>query len=74
MDDTNFGQRRLIMQHPYAMNATLNPTFLCSKTGVYRGIQFFHIFDPKHKLCVLVRTVSAITINVLSKKKIKIHV
>ena len=37
---------------------------LYSKTGVYRGILFFLIFAPKHRLWVLVRT-----INVLSKNK-----
>ena len=38
---------------------------LYSKTGVYRGLPNFLIFDPKHRLWVLVRTA---TILVLSKK------
>ena len=29
---------------------------LFRKTGVYRGILIFLIFDPKHRLWVLVRT------------------
>ena len=32
---------------------------LYSKTGVCRGIPIFLIFDPKHRLWVLVRTASA---------------
>ena len=31
---------------------------LYSETGVYRGIHFFLIFAPKHRLLVLVRTAS----------------
>ena len=31
---------------------------LYSKTGVYRGIPIFHIFDPKHSLWALVRIAS----------------
>ena len=31
-------------------------SLLYSKTGVYRGILFFLIFAPKHRLWVLVRT------------------
>ena len=31
---------------------------LYSKTGVYRGIPTFLIFDPKHRFWVLVRTAS----------------
>ena len=34
------------------------PVLLYSKTGVYRGITIFLIFDPKHRLWVLVRTTS----------------
>ena len=46
---------------------------LYSKTGVCRGMHIFLIFVPKHRLWVLIRTVSArgfervLTINVLSK-------
>ena len=46
---------------------------LYSKTGVYGRMCIFFIFDPKHRLWVLVRTASARrfqrvpTINVLSK-------
>ena len=35
-----------------------NPTFIYSKTGVFRGIPIFLIFAPKHRLWVLVRTTS----------------
>ena len=34
----------------------LIPPLLYSKTGVCRGIPIFLIFDPKHRLWVLVRT------------------
>ena len=55
-------------------------SYTSSKTGVCRGIPFFLIFAPKHRLWVLVRTASARrfsrvpTIYVLSKniKNIKI--
>ena len=34
-------------------------SLLNSKTGVHSGITIFLIFDPKHRLWVLVRTASA---------------
>ena len=36
----------------------LNPTFIYSKIGVYRGMHYFIIFALKHRLWVLVRTAS----------------
>ena len=36
----------------------LTPNFYREKTGVYRGIHFFHIFALKHRLWVLARTAS----------------
>ena len=38
---------------------TPHTPLLYSKTGVIRGIHIFLIFDPKHRLWVLVRTASA---------------
>ena len=61
-------------KHVRAMNPPLNPTSY-RKTGVCKGITNFLIFDPKHTLCVLVRTALARrflrvpTINVLSENK-----
>ena len=37
----------------------LKPHFYIENTGVYKGILTFLIFDPKHKLWILVRTASA---------------
>ena len=37
----------------------LEPHFYIVKLGVYMGVPIFHIFAPKHRLCVLVRTASA---------------
>ena len=45
-------------KHVCEMYTPSYPT-LYSKTGVYRGIHIFLIFDPKHRLWVLVRTASA---------------
>ena len=42
---------------------------LYSKTGVCRGIPIFHIFAPKHRSLVLVRSNSVSTIYILSKNK-----
>ena len=39
----------------------LSTPLLYSKGGVYRGIPIFLIFAPKHRLWVLVRTVSVLT-------------
>ena len=36
----------------HVMYTTFNPTFIYSKTGVCRGIPFFLIFAPKHRLCL----------------------
>ena len=50
---------------------------LCRKIGVYRGVPIVLIFDPKHRLWVLVRTALARrfkrvpTIYVMSKNKKK---
>ena len=45
-----------------------------SKRGVYRGIPIFLIFDPKHRLWVLVRLTAPVpTINVLSKNMKKVE-
>ena len=43
--------------HVYAKYTPLYPP-LYSKTGVWRGIPIFLIFDPKHRLWVLIRTAS----------------
>ena len=46
---------------------------LYSETGVYRGIAFFLIFDPKHRLWVLVRTGSNVyPQSMFGAKKMKI--
>ena len=37
---------------------TLYTPLVYSKTGVYRGIHYFLIFAPKHRLWILVRTAS----------------
>ena len=46
-------------KHTYIILTPLNPNFIYSKTGVYRGIHYFSIFCSKHRLWVLVRTASA---------------
>ena len=48
-----------ILIHHANMSVKCIPPYtplLYSKTGVYRGILFFLIFAPKHRLWVLVRT------------------
>ena len=52
-------------KHARVVNVPLYPTFIY---GVCMGIPIFHIFVPKHRLWVLVRTASP-TIYVLSKSK-----
>ena len=44
-------------KHVHELSTPLNPT-LISKTGVYRGIPIFLIFDPKHRLWLHVRIAS----------------
>ena len=49
---------------------------LYSKKGVFRGIAIFLIFDPKHRLWVLIRTASndtVPTINILNTNIINIY-
>ena len=47
-------------KHVHEMNTPFYPTFMIFYKR-YRGLQgkfFLHIFDPKHRLCVLVGTAS----------------
>ena len=53
-------------------NTPLKPIFICSETGVCRGIPNFIIFGPKQILWVLVRTASPGRLYVLSKNYKKI--
>ena len=52
---------------------SLKPNFYIAKNGVCRSVPIFRIFDPKHRLWVLIKTAllrrfhSVPTINVLSK-------
>ena len=43
-------------ENMYCKSISPYTPFLPRKTGVYRGISNFLIFDPKHSLWVLVRT------------------
>ena len=47
-------------ENMYVKCIPLYTPLLCSKYGVCRGIPFFLIFAPKHRLWVLVRTASPI--------------
>ena len=63
------GRFRLLssQKHVHVMYTPLNPTFF-SKTGECSGI---HIFAPKHRLWVLVRTTSDVPTIYVSSKNMK---
>ena len=48
---------------------TLTPNFYIEKTGVYRGVHYFHIFALKHMLWVLDEAVLTCTHNICFEQK-----